>query len=68
MHTQLVNYEHIILLNTATTPTGKVVSTLAEFSKVTNEQQTAYRLRESYQQQVETYKEIRGRLYGPYMM
>ena len=68
MHTQFVDYAHIILLNTATTPTGKVVSTLAEFSKATNEQQTAYRLRDTYQQQVETYYEIRSRLYGSYIM
>ena len=68
IHTQLVDYEHIILLNTATTPTGKVVSTLAEFSKATNNQQTAYRLRDTYHDQVETYKQIRSRLYGPYTM
>ena len=61
MHTQFVDYAHIILLNTATTPTGKVVSTLAEFSKATNKQQTAYRLRDTYQQHVETYKEVRSR-------
>ena len=66
MHTQLVDYEHIILLNTATTPTGKVVPTLAEFSKATNDQQTAYRLRDTYHEQVETYKQIRSRLFGPY--
>ena len=32
-----------------------VVSTLAEFSKASINQQTAYRLRDTYQQQVETY-------------
>ena len=68
MHTQLVDYEHIILLNTATTPTGMVVSTLADFSKATNNQQIAYQLRDTYQDQAETYKQIRSRLYGAYTM
>ena len=68
MHTQLVDYEHILVLNTATTASGKLVSTLAEYSKATNEYQTAYRLRDTYADQVETYKEIRSRLYGPYIM
>ena len=44
MHTQLVDYEHILIVNTATTPSGKLVSTLAGYSKATNEHQTAYRL------------------------
>ena len=68
IHTQLVDYEHIILLNTATTPTGMVVSTLADFSKATNNQQIAYQLRDTYQDQAETYKQIRSRLYGAYTM
>ena len=68
MHTQLVDYEHILVVNTATTPAGKLVSTLAGYSKATNEHQTAYRLRDTYAEQGETYKEIRSRLYGPYLM
>jgi len=52
----------------ATTPAGKLVSTLAGYSKATNEHQTAYRLRDTYAEQGETYKEIRSRLYGPYLM
>ena len=62
MHTQLVDYEHILIVNTATTPSEKLVST------ATNEHQTAYRLRDTYAEQVETYKEIRSRLYGQYLM
>jgi len=68
MHTQLVDYEHILIVNTATTPAGKLVSTLAGYSKATNKHQTAYRLRDTYAEQGETYKEIRSRLYGPYLM
>ena len=68
MHTQLVDYEHILIVNTATTPAGKLVSTLAGYPKATNEHQTAYRLRDTYAEQGETYKEIRSRLYGPYLM
>ena len=37
--TQLVDYEHILIVNTATTPAGKLVSTLAGYSKATNEHQ-----------------------------
>ena len=36
MHTQLVDYEHILIVNTATTPSGKLVST------ATKEHQLAY--------------------------
>ena len=54
MHTQLVDYEHILIVNAATTPSGKLVSTLTEYSKATNEHQTAYRLKDTYAEQVET--------------
>ena len=66
LHTQLVDYEQIMIVLTEHTQAGKLVSTMAIDPEASSEDYITYALKDTYKEQIETYKGRRRQMYGDY--
>ena len=68
LHTQLVDYEHIMIVCTENTEAGRLVSTMAIDPLASTHTYTTYALKDSYRDQIEIYKTRRRQMHGEYML
>ena len=63
---QLIDYEQIMIVLTEHTQAGKLVSTMAIDPEDSSEDYITYALKDTYKEQIETYKGCRRQMYGDY--
>ena len=67
LHSQLVDYENIMLILTEFTGTGKLVSTMEVDVQNSTNISSVYSLKETYAEQIELYKRRRREMHGQYV-
>ena len=67
LHSQLVDYENIMLILTEFTGTGKLVSTMEVDVQNSTNISSVYSLKETYAEQIELYKRRRREMHGEYV-
>ena len=68
VHTQLIDYENIMIVCKENTEAGRLVSTMGIDPLASTETYTLYGLKDTYKEQIEIYKARRRQMHGEYML